>query len=368
MKILIASDKFKGSLTATEVGTILQKGILQNYPNAEITIQSMADGGDGSIDLLDELWKLDEHKVIVNNPLFQPIEAIYYTNKDIAFIEMAKASGLALLKKSEQNPFKTTSLGTGELILDAYQKGFKKIKLFIGGSATNDGGIGIAAALGYSFFDTNGREISPIGENLEHIHFLKKSKLAEQIKALDIQVVCDVNNPFFGKKGAAYIYARQKGADDSMIKMLDIGLKNLNQVFIESGLVDVQKIAGAGAAGGVGGGMIALFNAQHISGIDLFINLFDIEKLVQNADIVITGEGRLDSQSFDGKVIGGIHKVAQDYQKPMIVVCGQHLKNYTSNFSFPIYTILEHANSVEDAIENSATYLSKIGRNIELIE
>ena len=367
MKIFIAPDKFKGSLTATEVSKAIKKGILQNYPTAEITVQPMADGGDGSIDLLDELWNLRKHIVTVNDPLFRPIEAIYYTSKDIAFIEMSKASGLALLEKLEQNPLKTTSFGTGELILDAYQKGFKQIKLFIGGSATNDGGIGIATALGYSFFDTDGQKISPIGENLEHIHFLKKSDLVEAIKLLDIQVICDVNNPFFGKRGAAYVYARQKGADDKMIENLDEGLQNIHQVFLNSGLQDVQKIKGAGAAGGVGGGMIALFNAQQIAGIDLFIDLFNIEQQIQNADIVITGEGRLDSQSFDGKVVGGIYKMTQKHNKELIVVCGQDLKDYKQEVNFPIYSILEYTSSVEDAIENSVTYLTEIGKKLEFV-
>lgn len=364
MNILITSDKFKGSLTATAAGNAIKKGILKNHSNAKITIQPMADGGDGSIDLLNELWNLEEQKAVIHDPLFRKIEASYYTNEDTAFVEMSKASGLALLKKAEQNPLKTTSLGTGELILDAYQKGFKKINLFIGGSATNDGGIGIASALGYTFFDFNGEPLKPIGENLNHIHFYTKSQLAHKISLLDIQVICDVNNPFFGQHGAAYVYARQKGADDLMIEELDEGLQNLWQVFIENNLSDVQKIAGAGAAGGIGGGMIALFNATQIGGIQLFIDLFDMENKIKNSDLVITGEGRLDSQSFDGKVVGGIYQWCKKHQKPMIVVCGQHLNPNNETFDFPIYTILERANSVKDAIQNGAKYLIEIGQGV----
>jgi glycerate kinase len=368
MKILIASDKFKGSLTATDVNQAIQKGISNQNPNHQITIQSMADGGDGSIDLLDELWELEQHTVTVNDPIFKKIKAHYYTQKDIAFIEMSKASGLALLKKEEQNPLHTTSFGTGELILDAYQKGFKIIKLFIGGSATNDGGIGIASALGYSFFNINGQKIEPTGEYLEHIHFFDKSQLAEAVQQLDIQVICDVNNPFFGAKGAAYVYAQQKGADDAMIKKLDEGLRNLHQVFIENGLTDVQKIAGTGAAGGIGGGMIALFGATQTPGIELFIELFQLEKKVKEADFVITGEGRLDSQSFDGKVVGGIHQLCKKHQKPMVVVCGQHLNPSHQTFDFPIFTIIERATSVKDAIQNGAKYLEMIGEELNLID
>jgi len=364
MKILITSDKFKGSLTARDVGNAMQKGILKKHQNSKIFIQPMADGGDGSIDLLNEIWELQKHTLTVNDPLFRPIQASYYSKDDIAFIEVSKASGLALLTNAEKNPLKTTSIGIGELILDAYQKGFKIIKLFIGGSATNDGGIGIASVLGYTFFDINGHKVNPIGENLNHIHFFKKSKLAEKIAQLNIQVICDVNNPFFGEQGAAYVYARQKGADDGMIEYLDKGLQNLHQVFLENGLINVQKMAGAGAAGGIGGGMIALFNATQIAGIELFIQLFDIEKQVQEADLVITGEGRLDSQSFDGKVVGGIYQLCQKHQKRMIVVCGQHLNPTGQIFNFPIYTVLERANSVADAIQNAQFYLEEIGKSI----
>ncbi len=364
MKILIASDKFKGSLSATEVGQALQKGILKSKPNYEITIQPMADGGDGSIDLLQEFWQLQRHECTVNDPLFRPIQAVYYTNQKIAFIELSKASGLALLKKIEQNPLETTTLGTGELILDAYQKGFKQIKLFIGGSATNDAALGIASALGYTFFDKNKNILLPIGKNLIHVNSIVKSDLTKKINDLDIQVICDVNNPFFGNNGAAYTYARQKGADDTMINFLDNGLRHLHEIFKKSGFISVQNIAGAGAAGGVGGGMMAFFKARQIAGIDLFINLFDIENKIQEADLIVTGEGRLDSQSFDGKVVGGIHQIAQQYHKPLIIVCGQHLKNYSRIFDCPIYNIIDSAKSVEDAIENGADYLNEIGQVI----
>jgi glycerate kinase len=365
MNILIASDKFKGSLTANQVAEAIQTGLL-SHSKHHIEIQPMADGGDGSIDVLNALWQLKEHTIEVNDPLFRPIHASYYTSQDIAFIEMSKASGIALLHQLELNPLKTTSFGTGELILDAYQKGFKKIKLFIGGSATNDGGIGIAQALGYQFFDVNDNQLSPIGENLHHIYSIKESELTRQTQSLDIQVVCDVNNPFFGKNGAAYVYARQKGADDSMIKYLDKGLQNLHQVFVRNGLADIQNIAGAGAAGGIGGGMIALFRAKQIAGIQLFINLFSLETKIKNADLVITGEGRLDSQSFDGKVVGGIYELCKKHQKSMIVICGQHLNPDNKIFDFPIYTILERATSVEDAIQNGAKHLQAIGRDVLL--
>jgi len=365
MNILIAPDKFKGTLTAIQVAKAIEKGILKTAVNSTINIQPMADGGDGSIDLLNSLNDLTPHSVRVNDPLFRPITATYFTNTDTAFIEMSKASGLALLKQEEQNCLKTTSLGTGEMILDAYQKGFKNIKLFIGGSATNDAAIGIAKALGYTFLDKNGLRLSPIGENLIHIQTIQKSELSNAIHQLNIEVICDVENPFFGQKGAAYTFAKQKGADETAIELLDKGLQNLNRIFIQSGFQDVQKISGAGAAGGIGGGMVALFNAQQIAGIDLFINLFDLETKVQNADLIVTGEGRLDHQSFDGKVVGGVYKLCQKYHKTMAIVCGQYLECETiETKKLIIHTVIEKANSLTDAIEHSEKYLEAIGNEL----
>lgn len=365
MNILIAADKFKGSATAIEIANAIQKGICSKDKTHQITIQPMADGGDGSIDLLHDIFGLTKHKVLVNNPLFKSIHATYFTNTDTAFIEMSKASGLALLKKEEQNCLKTTSQGTGKLILDAYEKGFKNIKLFIGGSATNDAAIGIATALGYRFYDKNDGLIVPIGENLSQIHHIKTTKLAEVIKALNIEVICDVNNPFYGKNGAAHVFAKQKGADEKAIEALDYGLQYLNRIFVKNGLTSVQNIAGAGAAGGVGGGMIAFFNAKLISGIDMFIQLFNLEEKVKNADLVITGEGRLDTQSFDGKVVGGVYKLCQKYQKRMVVVCGQVLELEKLPLkNEQIYTVIEQAETLENAIKNPLKYLEIIGQII----
>ncbi|MFK7948177.1 MAG: glycerate kinase [Saprospiraceae bacterium] len=366
MNILIVPDKFKGSATAIDVAKSIEKGIKTINKNTKIAIQPMADGGDGSIDLLNAVYGLEEHKVLVNNPLFRSILATYFTNSDTAFIEMSKASGLALLKKEEQNCLKTTSQGTGKLILDAYEKGFRKIKLFIGGSATNDAGIGIATALGYCFYDKNDNIVIPIGGNLSKIYNIKSTQLTEKIRALDIEVICDVNNPFYGKNGAAYVFAKQKGADRKAIETLDYGLQHINRIFVKNGFTDVQNIAGAGAAGGIGGGMIAFFNAQLTAGIDMFIELFNLEKKVKNADLVITGEGRLDTQSFDGKVVGGLYKLCKKHQKSMIVVCGQVLESEKLPLkNKQIYTVIDQAENLENAINNPLKYLETIGQTIE---
>ena len=367
--ILIAPDKFKGSLRASEVARAIGEGILSVRPELEILYQPMADGGDGSIDLLHELWELTAHQVEVNDPLFRPIQACYYTSRDAAFVEMAPASGLALLQIEERNCLATTSLGTGELILDAVRRGFQRINLFIGGSATNDAAMGIASALGYAFLDINGRPLSPIGGNLGRVNRIAGSEQASAIRDLDIQIVCDVNNPFYGENGAAHVYGPQKGADEATIDHLDAGLRHIDGIFQQAGLGSVQTLPGAGAAGGVGGGMSALFGAQLTAGIDLFIKMFDLEQKVQQADVVITGEGRLDSQSFQGKVVGGMLRLCQEYQKPLIVICGQQQLDevkYDTNTLSQVLSLLEYAPSVEEAMAQPAKFLRLIGADLDL--
>ncbi|GJM31565.1 MAG: glycerate kinase [Saprospiraceae bacterium] len=368
LNILIAPDKFKGSLSAQRVAESIAVGIRKNYPDARIELQPMADGGDGSIDLLNELWKLTEHRVEVHDPLFRKITTSYFSNETDAFIEMAKASSLALLKEEERNPMKTTSLGTGELILHALQKGIKNINLFIGGSATNDAAIGIATALGYQFFDKNNKSLLPVGENLLKVESIKSNRsvhgdgFRQMLRHSKIKIICDVNNPFFGENGAAWVYAGQKGASDLMIKKLDAGLKNMDAVFENQGFGSVQHLPGAGAAGGIGGGMFALFGAELIQGIDLFIERFDLENKVINADFVISGEGQLDFQSLQGKVVGGISKLCKKYGKPLMVVCGQN-KLTTTDF-YEIKSIMELAPSTEQAMNEASVFLEEIGARL----
>ena len=370
MKILISPDKFKGTLSAQGVADALKRGILKSNPKFEIDTQPMADGGDGSIELLKDMWGLNEIQVEVHDPIFRKIISNYLSNGIEAFVELPLASGYALLKPEEKNPLKTTTIGTGELILDAFQKGHQKINLFIGGSSTNDAAIGIAKALGYSFFDKHGKELLPIGENLIRVDSIKKSDLVDKIKSIELRVVCDVNNPFYGEKGAAKVYSRQKGADDESIEFLDKGLRNIDYVFQKEGFGTVQNFAGAGAAGGVGGGMKAMFGIELTSGIDLFVNLFKLEKRIKNADFVISGEGQIDSQSLDGKVIGGIVKICSTYQKPLLLVCGRNGLDNLSAFlnkadKIEIHSTSGIAPSIEESMKNPAKYLEKIGSQLD---
>ncbi|MDP5121872.1 MAG: glycerate kinase [Spirosomaceae bacterium] len=317
MKTLICPDKFKGSLTALKVAKAIEKGL----PNLhKSTLVPMADGGEGSLDVIAAniagRWKTIE----VNDPLFRPVLASYYISEKAAFVEMARASGYELLTNPERNCMIASTFGTGELIRDAIQEGIKSIYLFIGGSATNDGGIGVAAALGYAFLDKTGVELSPIGENLIRIHDIISPE--NSLPEIEFTVVCDVTNPFFGPNGAAHVYAAQKGASPEQIVELDKGLANLAHIIQKQFKINLQEIKGAGAAGGLGGGAVAFLNAKIQSGTETLMDVTGLHEKIKNSDLVITGEGKVDTQSISGKLIDGICKIAKANQIPVWIICG----------------------------------------------
>ena len=345
MKILIACDSFKDALPAQAVCAAIERGLRKgidslkkgNNQAFEIHQFPLADGGEGSFDILKQHLNLKKIEITVNNPLFRPQKAFYGITQNlespIAFIEMAQAAGLQLLTPHERNPMKTTTFGVGEMIRDAIQNGAKEIVLAIGGSATNDAGMGMAAALGYQFLDENEKSVLPIGENLIMIHHIIPP--LDSLAFPPTRVICDVTNPLFGSNGAAHVYARQKGATDSNIEALDAGLKHFSKLFekmtpsvfysnlrSEEGLTTL--IAGAGAAGGLGFGAIVFLNAELQSGIDVILNLthFDSFLTHHQFDWIITGEGKLDSQTAQGKVVHGVARRAQQHNVPVIALCG----------------------------------------------
>ena len=324
MKFVIAPDKFKGSLSAFEFCDAVEKGLRMVFKEATILKMPLADGGDGTIDVVKYYLKADVLKVKVNDPLFRPIEASYLYSKEtkVAYIEMAEASGLKLLKEGERNCMKTTSLGTGELIGDALQKGAKEIILGIGGSATNDGGMGMAAALGFQFLDVNKAVLEPKGENLIHIKTIDVSEVNPLLKNVSVKVACDVTNPLYGKNGAAYIYAPQKGASSQEIERLDMGLKNYAKIVQNQFGIDLQHIEGAGAAGGMGAGCIIFLHARLTSGIELIKELADFDIKIKGANWIITGEGKLDDQTLLGKTISGVIKSSVAQNIPVAALCG----------------------------------------------
>lgn len=356
LKILIAPDKFKDSLTALKVGEALALGIKRIDSSIVIANQPIADGGEGTLEVLETNLSLEKVEVIVHDPLFRTINAFYLKNKNSAFIEMAEASGLQRLEMHEYNPAKTSTFGTGELIKHAIESGLKQINLFVGGSATNDGGIGMAAALGCVFKSKGNKVLKPTGEALSQIHTIDNSQQAQLNRGVEFKVLTDVKNVLFGLKGAAHVYAKQKGANTDQVNELDFGLKNLAGI-MGNGL---ETELGAGAAGGLGYGAMTFLNAKLHSGVDFLMGVIDFEARLSDVDLIITGEGKLDAQTLEGKVVSGVLKLGKKNNIPVVLVCGSS----EINPDVPLYQIIEEPMSLQDAILNASGYLELIGERI----
>ncbi|HRJ30206.1 MAG TPA: glycerate kinase [Cyclobacteriaceae bacterium] len=326
MNILIAPDKFKGTLTASQVCDAIETGLNKSGKEFRIRKFPLADGGDGTL----EIFLYHQHGVLieveVHDPLMRKIKAVYALSKEgkTAFIEMAKSSGLMLLKQEEYNPLKSSSYGTGELIRHALSNGVEQIIIGIGGSATNDAALGAAEALGFQFFDSAGNRVTPGGESLAKIVCIDRSNVHPRLQHVSVTAICDVTNPFYGEHGAAFVYAPQKGASPADVIRLDYGLQQMAEVFKECFGIDVQAIPGAGAGGGFAGGAYALFNARLKSGVETILDLSNFTDALIWADVVITGEGKFDQQSVQGKVVDGVVRQATKSGKKVYVVCGQN--------------------------------------------
>lgn len=368
MKILLCPDKFKGSLSATEVCQALDQGLRQNYPGAEIIHCPLADGGDGSLSVLERYLDLETVTVAVQDPLGRPIEAKYRRNDEKAYIELAAASGLVLLRPEERHCIKASSYGTGLLLAHAIRNGVRELYLFIGGSASNDGGLGIAEALGYRFYNSRGERLLPIGEHLLYIEHIDASGIVFDPAKLSVKVVCDVDNPLYGPNGAAYTYAPQKGATPEEVATLDRGLAHLAARLRDQLGVDICELPGAGAAGGIGGGAVAFLQAQLYSGTAVFMEISRLAQHIEQADIVITGEGNLDAQTEQGKLISGVCRLAQRSGKPVIAVCGAAQAGVAGALGlYSVYTILQRSSSLAEAMERAAEKLVEIGLEMELV-
>ena len=323
MRILVAPDSFKDALPALGVAEAMAAGIRLADPTAEVLLFPLADGGEGTFDLLQRHFRATIRAVRVQDPLFRPVTAHYGISKDgqTAFLEMAQASGLQLLAPAERNPLKTTTFGTGEMIRDALAQGVRHLVLGIGGSATNDAGMGMAAALGWRFLDAAGKELAPMGECLAAVHTIVPPMPDYRFPAT-VQVVCDVDNPLFGPDGAAHVYARQKGADTATIEYLDQGLRHFSEVLQTTFGKTPAEEKGAGAAGGMGAACLIFLNAELKPGIELLMQLTGFEDVVKTADWVLTGEGKIDDQTLRGKLIQGIATLAQRHGVPVTAFCG----------------------------------------------
>ena len=358
MKFVIAPDKFKGSLTGFEFCDAVAEGLQMVFKDAEIINKPLADGGDGTMEVAKYYINGEKITITLSDPLFRPINASYLYSEEtkIAYIEMAEASGLKLLGDDERNCMVTTTSGTGELIYDALEKGAKEIILGIGGSATNDGGMGMANALGYQFLDEHGKELVPIGQNLSKVKSIDDSNKHVRLKEVKIKVACDVTNPFYGLNGAAYIYAAQKGASENEIIVLNNGLHNLAEVIKSNYNIDLQKINGAGAAGGVGGGALTFLDGELISGINLIKELADFDATIDSADWIITGEGQLDEQTLSGKTIDGVITSAKIKNIPVAALCGSVSISVNQQNKFGltyVSSIVRGISTLQEAMNNS---------------
>lgn len=358
MKFVIAPDKYKDSLSGFEFCDAVEKGLKRVFQDAEIIKKPLADGGDGTIAIIDHYLKGNTQKVTVNDPLFRKIEASYLYNEasETAFIEMAEASGLKLLSQEERNCMYTTTYGIGELIIDAIHKGASKIILGIGGSATCDAGIGMAHALGYDFSDKQGNVLSPIGANLIDVAHINDSRVLPELQNITFLVACDVTNPLYGPNGSAHIYASQKGASEDEVLLLDKGLRNYATVVNRYVNSNVQEIEGGGAAGGMGVGSSVFLKATLTSGIDLIKELAAFEEAIQGADWIITGEGQLDEQTISGKTISGVLETAKKYKIPVAAFCGSitiSIKEQEDMGLAYVTAITSGVMTLQKAIENS---------------
>ena len=323
MKIIIAPDSFKGSSSALEVANSIEKGIRRVDADCNIIKIPIADGGEGTVEalVLSTGGEIREKDVV--GPLGESIRAKYgILNNGVGVVELAAASGLPLVPEELRNPMNTTTYGTGELILAAISDGCRKIVVGLGGSATNDGGMGIAQAFGISFLDQDGKELGFGGGQLGRLAWINTQNLDSRLKEIEIIVACDVTNPLCGMEGASYIYGPQKGGTPEMIETLDNNLKHYAEVISRQLHVDVRDIPGAGAAGGSAIPLLLLANAKIELGINVILDVTEMDRQLQDADLVITGEGRIDGQSIFGKVPVGVALRAKQYNLPALAICG----------------------------------------------
>lgn len=342
--IIIAPDSFKETMSAKEVCIGIKKGFQRVFPNANFFTVPLADGGEGTVEVLVDSTSGKIIKTKVNDPLFREIESFYgiLGDKKTAIIEMASASGLELLSQDEKNPMNTSSYGFGQLINHALDNGVKDFVLGLGGSATNDCGIGMLQALGVVFYDDK-NNILPLvcGKDLESIVSFDASLLKDKFKDINIEVACDVKNPLCGSNGASLVFGKQKGANEEMIKTLDSNISKFADLCKNTLGVDRRDIEGCGAAGGLGFALITFLNAKLKSGIDIVMDKAGLEELIKEADLVITGEGKIDSQTINGKTPIGVAKLAKKYDKKVIAIAGCISNDYEVVFDYGIDAVFD---------------------------
>jgi glycerate 2-kinase len=369
MKIVIAPDSFKESMSAMEAACAIEKGFKQVLPNAEYVKVPMADGGEGTVRSLVDATGGEIRKETVTGPLGTAVEAFYGLTGDrkTAVIEMAAASGIHLVPKEKRNPLVTTTKGTGELIRAALDQRVERIVIGIGGSATNDGGAGMAQALGARLLDRDGNPLGFGGGELSKLDSIDLSQLDPRLKEVHIEVACDVDHPLTGKRGASAVFGPQKGATPEMVTILDANLARFAQVVKETLGIDVDPIPGAGAAGGLGAGLIAFLGASLKRGVDVVAEAVQLDKHMAQASLVITGEGKIDGQTIHGKTPVGVAKRAKKYGVPVIGIAGMLGEDCDAVYRHGIdalFSIVPGTVSLETALLNGEKYTEQLAENL----
>ena len=375
MKVIIATDSFKGSLTTLQAANAISDGIKRVCCDAEIIIHPIADGGEGTVEAMSSMKVSKTQIVRVHGPLSKTVDAKYVIIENTAVIEMAAAAGITLVEKDELNPLYTTTYGVGELIADAIKKGCRNFIIGIGGSATNDGGVGMLQALGFEFTDINEDPIPQGAKGLEQIHKIKTLNALAELKDCKFRIACDVKNPLCGENGCSAVYGPQKGATGKMVEVMDKWMSKYADLTMTINPQADSNIPGSGAAGGMGYAFLSYLNGTLQSGIDLIMEETKLEEFIKTADIVITGEGRLDGQSVMGKVPVGVAKLAKKYSKPVIAFSGsitedsKLLNQYGIDAFFPIIKgicSLDQAMNTQNAYANLADTAEQVFRLIKI--
>ena len=357
MRFLFASDSFKGTLSSEKIIELLTASANNIFPGCETVGVPIADGGEGTVDAVIAVTKGEKRFITVHGPLMEEEESSYGVfHEDCAIIEMAAASGLPMVPPEKRNPLNTTTRGTGELIRDALERGYRKISIAIGGSATNDGGMGAMRALGILFLDNQGRELEGRGSDLVKVADIDMAGFDPAVAEADFTVMCDVNNPLTGPDGAAYTFGKQKGGTPEILDQLEAGMKNYAAVIREKTGMDVDKIPGAGAAGGLGAALCVFLKATLKSGIETVLDLMDFDGLLEGTDLVVTGEGRMDWQSAFGKVPSGIGQRCRAKGIPAVAIVGGMGDGAEKIYEFGVESILSTINGameVEEAMDRA---------------
>ncbi|MGN7893325.1 glycerate kinase [Bacillus sp. 22475] len=372
MKVVIASDSYKESLKAIEVCEAIERGFRAIFPNAKYVKIPIGDGGEGTVESLVDATGGRIISISVTGPLRESVQAFYGMSKDkkTAFIEMAAASGLQHVPVEKRNPLITTTKGTGELILHALNQGAEYIILGLGGSATNDGGAGMLAALGVRFINDKGEVIDPSGGTLHSIVVIDFSQMDPRLKGIKIEAACDVDNPLFGMQGASFVFGRQKGANIEMMKELDENLKHYANILKRYVSSDVSEIPGAGAAGGMGVAVISVLKGDLRRGIEIVLDYTNFDKHIEDADLIITGEGRIDEQTAYGKAPVGVAGRAKRFSVPVIAIGGSVSSDYSAVYEKGIdavFSITTRPMTLEEAYRVAEENIEMTTKNIATV-